>query len=189
MVGIMTILRFGYVGALVMALAFGGAAMAQDTDEQAVPDPGNGDQMEMMDGQGAGDAMMDAQGMEDEPLDPASPEADAMNGMNGMDGVNEQEMGEPAGEAMQEETGPADMISDSSERALVEDELVGMTCEQLWIARNEIFDRNGYCFRSERGQAYFDNADCTSDSQDILSELEWQNVDLIRQVEAEKQCN
>lgn len=157
--------------------------MAQDTDEQAVPDPGNGEQMEMMDGQGTGDAMMDGQGMEDEPLDPASPEADSMNGMNG------QEMGEPAGEPMQEETGPADMISDSSERALVEDELAGMTCEDLWIARNEIFDRNGYCFRSERGQAYFDNSDCTSDSQDILSELEWRNVDLIRQVEAEKQCN
>jgi len=187
----MTISRFAYVGALALALAFGGAAMAQDADEQAVPDRGNGDQMEMMDGEGAGGDMDDAAGM-DEPMmdeqdavDPASPEAGGMD--DGM--TDEQEMGEPSGETMQEETGPADMISDSSERALVEEELVDMTCEQLWIARNEIFDRNGYCFRSERGQAYFDNSDCTSDSQDILSELEWQNVELIQSVEAQKQCN
>ncbi|WP_210209176.1 YARHG domain-containing protein [Dichotomicrobium thermohalophilum] len=158
--------------------------MAQDTDEQGVPDPGGSDQMEMMDEQGTGDAVMDEQDME-EPVDPASPEADGMDGTM----MDEQDMGEPDADAMQEETGPADMISDSSERALVEEELVEMTCDELWIARNEIFDRNGYCFRSERGKAYFDNSDCTSDSQDILSELEWQNVELIKQVEAEKQCN
>ncbi len=177
----MTISRFGHVGALVVALAFGGAAVAQETDEQAMPD--NGDQMETMDGHGTGNAMTDEQAT-DAPLDPASPEAEGMDESM----TEEQDMAEPEAEAAQEETGPAEMISDSSERALVEDELVGMTCDQLWIARNEIFDRNGYCFRSERGQAYFDNADCTSDSQDILSELEWQNVDLIKQVESEKQC-
>lgn len=180
----MTILRFGYVGAFVLALAFGGAAMAQDTDEQVMPDPGNGEQTEMMDGQGAGDSMMDEPEM-DEPMDPASPEADAMDDAM----MNDEEMGESGMAATEEDTGPSDMISDSSERALVEDELAGMTCEELWIARNEIFDRNGYCFRSERGQAYFDNSDCTSDSQDILSELEWRNVELIKQVEADKQCN
>jgi len=193
MVGIMTILRFGYVGALVLSLAFGGAAYAQDSDEQVVPDPGNGDQTEMMDAQDGAGAMTDDQGMDepmmdaqmDEPVDPAAPEADGMNGTM----TDEPDMAEPADEGMQEDTGRADLISDSSERALVEDELVDMTCEELWIARNEIFDRNGYCFRSERGQAYFDNSDCTSDSQDILSPLEWENVELIKDVEARKQCN
>lgn len=180
----MTILRFGYVGALVVALSFGGVAMAQDTDEQAVPDPGSGEQTEMMEEQGTGDSMMDEPEM-DEPMDPASPEADAMDGTM----TDEQDMGEPEAEAMAEDAGPADMISDSSERVLVDEELVDMTCDQLWMARNEIFDRNGYCFRSPRGQDYFDNSDCTSDSQDILSELEWQNVELIKQVEADKQCN
>ncbi len=189
MVGIMTILRFAGVCVLSLALAFGGAAMAQDTDEAVVPDPGSSDQIETMDQQDAGDAMtgdggtgnamMDEPEM-DPPVDPASPEAD---------GMNEQNMGEQAGEPMQEDAGRADMISDSSERALVEEELAVMGCEELWVARNEIFDRNGYCFRSERGQAYFDNSDCTSDSQDILSELEWQNVELIQQVETAKQCN
>lgn len=186
MVGIMTIFRLGYVGVFVLALGLTGAANAQQASEQVVPDPGNGDQMEMLDGQDTGEAEMDAVTDEqqmDEPLDPASPEADQMLGMD------EQQMGEPAGEGMQEESGPADMISDSSERALVKEELVDMTCDELWTARNEIFDRNGYCFRSERGQAFFDNADCTSDSQDILADLEWQNVELIQQVEAEMQCN
>lgn len=188
----MTISRFGYMGALVLALGFGGVALAQESDQQAIPDPGNGDQMEMMDAQDPDGVMADEEGMDDAedmigPVDPASPEADAMT--DGQDMMNGQDMGEPNSQAMQEDTGAADMISDSSERAVVEDELVDMTCEELWIARNEIFDRNGYCFRSARGQAYFDNADCTSDSQDILSPLEWENVALIKQAEARKQCN
>ncbi len=186
MVGIMTIFRLGYAGFFVLALALTSAVNAQQANEQVVPDPGAGDQMEMMGEQDSGDdemdAVMDEQQM-GEPMDPASPEADQMLGMD------EQQMGAPAGEAMQEESGPADMVSDSSERALVKEELVEMSCDELWTARNEIFDRNGYCFRSERGQAVFDNADCTSDSQDILADLEWQNVEMIKQVEAEKQCN
>lgn len=189
----MTILRFGYVAALVLALAFGGVAYAQEMDEQVVPDPGNGDQTEMMDAQDTQGAMTDDEGMDepmmteemDGPVDPAAPEADGMDGTM----TDDPDMTEPADEGMQEETGPAEMIADSSERALVEEELVDMTCEELWIARNEVFDRNGYCFRSERGQAYFDNSDCTSDSQDILSPMEWENVELIKEVEAEKQCN
>jgi len=102
------------------------------------------------------------------------------------------EVRDPATEdeiAKEEETGPGDMISDSSERALVAAELEALDCEELWIARNEIFDRNGYCFRSARGQDYFDNSDCTSDSQDILSPLEWDNVKLVQQVERDKKCN
>ena len=34
-------------------------------------------------------------------------------------------------------------------------------CDDLWFARNQLFDRAGYCFSSPLGQAVFDNSDCT----------------------------
>ncbi|MCU0910668.1 MAG: DUF4453 domain-containing protein [Rhodobacteraceae bacterium] len=34
-------------------------------------------------------------------------------------------------------------------------------CDLLWVTRNAIFDRAGYCFASPLGRALFDNADCT----------------------------
>ena len=35
-------------------------------------------------------------------------------------------------------------------------------CDLLWITRNAVFDRAGYCFASPLGVALFDNADCTA---------------------------
>ena len=169
--------HIGLSAALMLAVMVSGNALAQTDEpagsaqEQVTPDQDM--QNGMMNDEAAGEAM-----------DPASPEADAAG--DPMEGSPETDMGE-AGEP--EETGPADMISDSSERALSRADVEMLDCEELWIARNEIFDRNGYCFRSARGQDYFDNTDCTSDSQDILSSLEWENVRLIQSVEREKQCN
>ncbi|MEO0387933.1 MAG: DUF4453 domain-containing protein [Pseudomonadota bacterium] len=34
-------------------------------------------------------------------------------------------------------------------------------CDDLWFARNAVFDAAGYCFRSPLGRAVFDNGDCT----------------------------
>jgi hypothetical protein len=31
----------------------------------------------------------------------------------------------------------------------------GMSCDQLWYARNRIYARNGYCFQTERARAVF----------------------------------
>lgn len=184
----MTIKRFGYVAAILFAVSFATGAWAQNGDDQTEADSGNGDQMEMTDDQGM-----------DEATDPAAPESEGMEaGEEGMEAGDMEEsmtdgqdtqMSEPAEEAAEEETGPSDTFSDSSERALSEADLSGLNCEELWIARNEIFDRNGYCFQSARGQEYFDNSDCTSDSQDILSQLEWDNVELIKAAESEQQCN
>lgn len=177
----MTIKRFGYIAAILFAVSYSAGAWAQNGDEQAAPDAGNGDQMEMTEDQGM-----------EEPTDPAAPDSDGMEaeGMDeSMTDGQDAEMSEPSEEAAAEETGPADMIPDSSERALTEADLAGLDCEELWIARNEMFDRNGYCFQSERGREQFDNSDCTSDSQDILSQLEWDNVELIKSVESEQQCN
>ncbi|WP_176085788.1 caspase family protein [Martelella sp. HB161492] len=33
-------------------------------------------------------------------------------------------------------------------------------CQSLWLARNTLFDKYGYCFTSARGKAAFSNADC-----------------------------
>ncbi|WP_168769534.1 DUF4453 domain-containing protein [Yoonia sediminilitoris] len=40
-------------------------------------------------------------------------------------------------------------------------------CAELWFTRNLIFDRAGYCFGSNLGQALFDNSDCTTRSPDL----------------------
>lgn len=177
----MTIKQIGLCAAVVLAAALSANAWAQDTapsepaQEQVVPDPDAQPQDGTMNGDTAGEA-----------VDPASPEADAMGEpMEGEPMDGETETGEAA---MPEDTGPSDMISDSSERTLSRADVDMLDCDDLWIARNEIFDRNGYCFRSARGQDYFDNSDCTSDSQEILSPLEWENVRLIQSVESEKQC-
>ena len=35
-------------------------------------------------------------------------------------------------------------------------------CEDLWLARNVIYDAHGYCFGSDLGKAMFNNAGCTT---------------------------
>lgn len=67
------------------------------------------------------------------------------------------------------------VIADSSRRPLGAADLAQLDCDRLWIARNELFARNGYCFGSERGQRLFGTAGCRTSAQDILSELEKQN--------------
>lgn len=81
------------------------------------------------------------------------------------------------------------MFPNSGKRRLSADELYGLSCDELWVARNEMFDRRGYCFSSGRGQSYFDNSDCTTSSSSILNKTEKANVTTIKQVEAEKGCN
>ncbi len=84
--------------------------------------------------------------------------------------------------------GPRVMLSFSSQRRLTGNDLQRMGCKSLWIARNEIFDRNGYCFRTAKGRNYFDNSDCSTSSQNILTRLERQNVNLIVSWERRKGC-
>lgn len=174
----MTIKRFGYVAAFLFAVSFAAGAWAQNGDDQTEADPGNGDQMEMTDDQDM-----------DEAADPAAPESDGMDSGDMEESMSEDQDTEMSEQGEPEETGPSDIFSDSSERALAEADLSDLNCDELWIARNEIFDRNGYCFQSARGEDYFDNSDCTSDSQDVLSQLEWDNVELIKAAEREQQCN
>jgi uncharacterized caspase-like protein len=76
----------------------------------------------------------------------------------------------------------------SSTVKLSDADLVSLTCDQLWIARNEIFARNGYCFQSEKGQSYFGNLGCHTTSRDILSQIERANVAALKTWEDRKGC-
>ena len=35
-----------------------------------------------------------------------------------------------------------------------------LSCQNLWLVRNSIYDRRGYCFKTQDGKATFDNSDC-----------------------------
>jgi hypothetical protein len=61
-------------------------------------------------------------------------------------------------------------------------------CEDLWFARNLIFDRGGYCFSSALGRATFDNAGCSTSSPALSPALGAQ-VATIRAEEAAYGCN
>ena len=36
----------------------------------------------------------------------------------------------------------------------------GMTCDQLWVARNSIYKARGYCFKTQRAIQHFGNGGC-----------------------------
>ena len=65
--------------------------------------------------------------------------------------------------------------------------LWNMSCQRLWVARNSIYKRNGYCFRTRRAINYFGNAGCWTRNP-RLSRAEQRRVDAIRRVERAKGC-
>ncbi len=82
---------------------------------------------------------------------------------------------------------PRPIFPDSSQRELTEAELAPLTCGELFLARNEIFARNGYCFWTERGRINFNNNQgCTTPVQ-IVSNTELGNANAIKLLE-QKRC-
>ncbi|MCB1502183.1 MAG: YARHG domain-containing protein [Bauldia sp.] len=65
-----------------------------------------------------------------------------------------------------------------------------LSCDALWTVRNTIFDENGYCFQTAKGQAVFSNAGCkyTVSGSVPLNKYERANVERIKSVEARKGC-
>jgi TIR domain/YARHG domain len=59
----------------------------------------------------------------------------------------------PRNEITPSQSGPW-LFPDSSSRYLSQTELMGLSVEQLWRARNEIYARNGYRFSSPKGLAF-----------------------------------
>ena len=69
--------------------------------------------------------------------------------------------------------------------------LEGLSCQNLWHVRNRIYDENGYCFKTARARAAFDNSDCWVHNQSSvkLSTIERHNVNAIVEAESENGCN
>jgi len=76
----------------------------------------------------------------------------------------------------------ADVFPGSSGRYLGNGELSALSCRDLWVARNEIYARNGYCFKTRRGRNYFGNAGCYT-SNPPLNRFERSNVARIQRWE------
>ncbi|MBB4304092.1 hypothetical protein GGD81_003147 [Rhodobium orientis] len=97
-----------------------------------------------------------------------------------------------AGAAMAISVGAANaqaftVFPDSSERALADWELETLSCQDLWVARNEIYYRNGYCFKTRRGRNFFDNSGCST-SNPPFSRVESSNVARIKRMEGNLGC-
>ena len=79
------------------------------------------------------------------------------------------------------------LFPNSSTTTLKRSDVNKLSCHKLWLARNEIYHRNGYCFKSEKGIRYFNNSNCTK-TVVKLSSLEQRNKRTIRTWEIRKRC-
>lgn len=87
------------------------------------------------------------------------------------------------------------VFPESSTRLLTDAEIAPLDCLQLWIARNEMFARMGYCFRNFESSKYFGSRGCTTSQENLLFSSEEQeyvisrsNTFRIRATESLKQC-
>ena len=74
--------------------------------------------------------------------------------------------------------------------AAAQEELSSMSCGDLWYRRNEIFARNGYCFKTDRAIRVFGNQGCRFyvESDVPMSRAEREEVEVIRAIERSKRC-
>ncbi len=79
------------------------------------------------------------------------------------------------------------VFPNSSQKPLSRARVEPLGCHKLWLARNEIYYRKGYCFKSEKGIRVFNNANCTSPFVRLTS-LESRNKRTIRTWEIRKRC-
>lgn len=65
------------------------------------------------------------------------------------------------------------------------------SCQDLWIARNQIYKDAGYCFKTTRAIRYFGNAGCQFDNESrvSLSRGDRAEIDRIKRVESDKGCS
>jgi len=62
-----------------------------------------------------------------------------------------------------------------------------VSCESLWVERNQIANVAGYCFNSALGQAVFNNADCTP-GDPALEETAVDRISRIKRAEEPLNC-
>ena len=75
----------------------------------------------------------------------------------------------------------ADVFPSSSDRVLRSWQLEQLGCRDLWYARNEIYARNGYIFRTRRGQRAFGRGGYTRNPR--LNRVERLNIRRIKDIE------
>jgi hypothetical protein len=71
--------------------------------------------------------------------------------------------------------------------AVLASPVLAQSCYDLWYERNEIYDNNGFCFKTQLGMETFDNSDCWT-SNPKLSKAERRRVDQIRSEERRRNC-
>jgi hypothetical protein len=93
-------------------------------------------------------------------------------------------------------TGPAFAICDESIGCTDTDhfsksDLRQLSCENLWVLRNTIYQENGYCFKTQRAINYLGNDQCsiTNMSAVPLSQIERFNIGQIVAVERQMGCS
>ena len=74
--------------------------------------------------------------------------------------------------------------------AAAQDGLSSMSCGDLWYRRNEIFARNGYCFKTDRAIRVFGNQGCRFyvEADVPMSRAERDEVEILRAIERRKGC-
>lgn len=81
------------------------------------------------------------------------------------------------------------VIADSHERKLTWAEVRTLDCPTLWVARNEIFLRSGYCFFTPIAYSYFGNdATCDPAVEKPATTVGEENARIIGRMEARKGC-
>lgn len=79
-----------------------------------------------------------------------------------------------------------DFFPESSQTYILPTELEQLDCWGLWHARNEIYARNGFRFKTANAQAEFGAGGYTSNPK--LNFYEQENIALIQQYEAGGSC-
>ena len=74
--------------------------------------------------------------------------------------------------------------------AAAQDDPSSMSCGDLWYRRNEIFARNGYCFKTDRAIRVFGNQGCRFcvEADVPMSRAEREEVEIIRAIERRRGC-
>jgi hypothetical protein len=82
------------------------------------------------------------------------------------------------------------VFADSLQRPLGWNEMHDLNCPTLWVARNEIFYRSGYCFFTPMGYAYFEGEDrkCNHEIDEASTVIGNQNARSLGQLERRKGC-
>jgi hypothetical protein len=88
------------------------------------------------------------------------------------------------------------LFPDSNSRLLSDGDLAGLDCDTLWIARNEIYARDGYIFSTPKGKAYaatlgqaYRGTDANQDRVlSLMNRVERQNIERIKYFERRRGC-